>query len=152
MFFWINKVSDILFFNFWAGLFSVVPLACCVAPLSGFVSHWNTRQYSPLLVLIKIIIVKFLLKITTMKIQSDCLGIKYSRKRLTDVAFSRLYTYNTYIITHGIEMWQKIRNFCHLCSIKKSSKCGYFWVLLSLYNIQDLNLPAWGPHLEDFNI
>ena len=59
---------------------------------------------TPLLVLIKMIIVKFLLKITTMKIQSDCFGIKCSRKRPTDVAFSRLYTYNTYIITHGVEM------------------------------------------------
>ena len=38
LFFWINKVSDIFFFNFWAGLFSVVPR--CAA---WFLSHWNTR-------------------------------------------------------------------------------------------------------------
>ena len=61
-----------------------MPLACCVAPLFGFLSHWNTRHYSPHLVLIKIIIVKFLLKITTLKIQSDCFGIKRSQKRPTD--------------------------------------------------------------------
>ena len=36
LFIWINNVSDIFFSNFWAGLFSVVPLACCVASLSGF--------------------------------------------------------------------------------------------------------------------
>ena len=55
-----------------------------MAPLFGFLSHWNTRHYSPLLVVIKIIMVKFFLKITTSKIQSDCFGIKRSRKRPTD--------------------------------------------------------------------
>ena len=39
---------------------------------------------------------------------------------------SVLLTLYTYIITHGVEMRQKVRKFIHLCSIKKSSKCGYF--------------------------
>ena len=34
LFFWINKVSDIFFFNFWAGLFSVVP-RCAACMLRG---------------------------------------------------------------------------------------------------------------------
>ena len=34
LFFWINKVSDIYFFNFWAGLFSVVP-RCAACMLRG---------------------------------------------------------------------------------------------------------------------
>ena len=34
LFFWINKVSDIYFFNFWAGLFSVVP-RCSACMLRG---------------------------------------------------------------------------------------------------------------------
>ena len=119
-----------------------MPLAWCVAPLSGFLSHWNTRQYSPLLVLIKIIIVKFLLKITTMKIQSDCFGIKCSRKRPTDVASSGLYTYNTYmVIYYHTWRWNAITDtkFQPPLLDKKVSKCGYFWVLLRLHNIQDFN-------------
>ena len=70
-------------------MFDVVPLACCVAPLFGFLSHGNTQHYSPLLVLIKIIIVKFLLEITTLKMQSDCFGIERSRKRPTDCSLQQ---------------------------------------------------------------
>ena len=46
--------------------------------------HTETHHYTPLLLRIEIIIVKFLLKITSLKIQSDCFGIKRSRKRPTD--------------------------------------------------------------------
>ena len=79
----------IFLFQVWAGLFDVVPLACCVVPLFGFLSHWITRHYPPLLVLIKIIIVKFLLKITTLKIQSDCFGIKRSWKHPKDCSLQQ---------------------------------------------------------------
>ena len=57
--------------------------------VAGFLSHWNPWHYSPLLVLIKIIIVKFLLKITTLKIQSDCFGIKCSWKHPTDCSLQQ---------------------------------------------------------------
>jgi len=61
----------------------------CGTFVAGFLSHWNPRHYSPLLVLIKIIIVKFLLKITTLKIQSDCFGIKRSWKHPTDCSLQQ---------------------------------------------------------------
>ena len=50
--------------------------------------HTETHHYSPLLVLIKIIIV-IVLKITTLEIQSDCFGIKRSRKRPTDCSLQQ---------------------------------------------------------------
>ena len=128
-----------------------MPLACCVAPSFGFLSHWNIRQYSPLLVLIEIIIVKFLLKITTLKIRSDCFGIKRCQTRPTDCSLQQaLHIYYHTWRWKVVKDKSKIRNFSHLWSIKKFSKCGYFWVIPSLYNIQDFIFLAWGPHLEDF--
>ena len=102
-----------------------------------------------LLVLIKIIIVKLLLQIATLKIQSDYFGIKRSRKCPADCSIQQ----PLHIYYHNWR-WNVIkeRKFQHLWLIKKSLKCGYLWVLLSLYNIQDFILLAWGPHLEDFNI
>ena len=47
VFFWINEVSDVSLSKlYWAGLFNVVPLACCVAPFFGFISHWNTPLFT----------------------------------------------------------------------------------------------------------
>ena len=85
LFFWINKVSAwCFFFKFWAGF----SLRCAGLHAAWFLSlvsfHTETHRYTPLLLRIKIIIVKFLLKITSLKIQSDCFGIKRSQKRPTD--------------------------------------------------------------------
>ena len=117
-----NKVSDVSF--------SISEEAClhCAGlyaawHLSLGSYHTETHHYWPLLLRMKIIIVKFLLTITTLKIQSDYFGIKRSRKAQQIVAFSRLYPF---ILSHGVEMWLKIRNFSHIWSMKKSSKCVYF--------------------------
>ena len=114
--------------------------------------HTETHHYSPPVAtpsLNYIIIVKFLLTITTLKIQSDCFGVKHSLNRSTDCSLQQ-----TLPIYYHTWCWNviKIRNFSHLWSMKKSSKCGYFWVLLSLYNIQDFIFLVWGPRSEDVNI
>ena len=88
LFFWINKVSAwCFFFKFWAG-FSLCCAGCAGLHAAWFLSlgsfHTETHRYTPLLLGIKIIIVKFLLKITSLKMQSDCFGIKRSQKRPTD--------------------------------------------------------------------
>ena len=77
-----------------------LPHAVCSLQMSHRLSlgsyHTETNHlHSSLLVLIKKIIVKFLLKITILKIQSYCFGLKRSRKRPTDcsLAFSRLFRY-----------------------------------------------------------
>ena len=83
LFFWINKVSDVSFSNSEQACLRCAGLhAAWHLSLGSY--HTETHHYSPLLVLIKIIIVKFLLKITTLKIQIDYLGIKRPRKRPTD--------------------------------------------------------------------
>ena len=83
LFFWINKGSDVSFSN---------PEQACL-PCAGLHAAWHlslgsyhteTHHYSPLLLRIKIIIVKFLLTITTLKIQSNGFSIKRARKRPTD--------------------------------------------------------------------
>ena len=61
--------------------------------------HTETHRYTPLLLRIEIIIVKFHLKITSLKIQSDCFGIKRSQKRPTDCCFHQALH-----MTHGVEM------------------------------------------------
>ena len=59
---------------------------------------------------IKIIIVKFHLKITTLKMLSDCFGIKRSRKRPTDCSLRQvIHIY----YPKCVQMWKKIRNFSH---------------------------------------
>ena len=158
-FFWPEYWSALLntqsfwyfFFKFWASLFNVVALACCVAPFFGCLSYWNTRTTlftSPCLIEI-IIIVKFLLKITTLKIQSDCFRIKRSQKRPTDCILQQ----DLHIYYHTWH-WNVIKDTKFQPSLldKKCSKCEYFWVPFSLYGIQDFILLAWGPHFEDFNI
>ena len=90
LFFWINKVSDVSFSN------SEQACLCCAGlhaawHLSLGSYHTETHHYSPFLLLIKIIIVKFLL--TTLKIQSDCFGIKHSQKHPTDF---------THILSHMV--------------------------------------------------
>ena len=142
-FFWINVVADVS--NSKQTCWTLCRLHTAWH-LSLGSYHTETHHYPPLVVLIKVIIVKFHLKITTLKMLSDCFGIKRSRKRLTYC--------NLRQALHALSKrrWNVIKdtNFSHLWSIKKPSKCGYFWVLLSLYNIQDFILLAWGPHLEDF--
>ena len=66
----------------------VVP-ACMLRGLSLDSYHTETHHYTPLLLRIKIIIVKFLFKITSLKIQSDCFGVKRSRKRPTDCSLQQ---------------------------------------------------------------
>ena len=72
--FWINKVSDVSFSNS-----EQACLRCAGLHAAWYLSlgcfHTETHHYAPLLLRIKIIIDKFLLKITSLKIQSDCFGI-----------------------------------------------------------------------------
>ena len=42
-----------------------------------------------------------------------------------------------YIPTRGREICPRIQNFSNFWPLQKSLKCGYFWVLLCLYNYQD---------------
>ena len=146
LFFWINKVSDVSFSNSEQACLRCAGLhAAWHLSLGSY--HTETHHYSPLLVLIKIIIVKFLLKATTLKKRSDCFGIKCSRKRPTDCSPQKAWH------IYSSHMALKCDKRYEIWSIfKKSSKCRYFWVRLSLYNIQDFILLSWGPHLEDFNI
>ena len=51
--------------------------------------HTETHHYSPLVLRMKMVTFKFLVTITTLKIQSDCFGIKRSRKRPTDFSLQR---------------------------------------------------------------
>ena len=102
LFFWINKVSDVSFSNSeqaclrCTGLHAAWHLSLCSY-------HTETHHlYSPLLLRIKINIVKFLSKIITLKIQSDCFGIKHCRKRPTYCSSQQTLPM---IITHGVEMW-----------------------------------------------
>ena len=121
--------------------------------VAGFLSHWNPWHYSPLLVLIKIIIVKFLLKITTLKIQSDRFGIKCSWKHPTDCSLQQAL--HIYYHTWRWDVMKDTKFQPSLVDkkvIKNVGTSGYFWVLLSLYNIEDFILLAWGPHLGDFII
>ena len=86
LFFWINKVCDFSFSNSEQACLTLCRLhAAWHLCLAGLVSHWNTWHYSPLLVLIKMIINSQIpFKITTLKIQMDCFDIKRSWKRRTD--------------------------------------------------------------------
>ena len=83
LFFWINKVSDVSFSNSEQACLRCAGLhAAWHLSLGSY--HTETHHYSPLLLRIKIIIVKFLLTITTLKIQSNGFSIKRARKRPTD--------------------------------------------------------------------
>ena len=89
LFLWINKVSDVSFSNS-----KQARLRCAGLHAAWYLSlgscHTETHHYTPLLLRIKTIIVKFLLKITSSKIQSDYFGIKRSaRKRPTDCSLQQ---------------------------------------------------------------
>ena len=84
LFFWINKVSDVSFSNSEQACLRCAGLHAALH-LSFGSYHTETHHLkSPLLFRIKIIIVTFLLKLTTLTIQSDCFSIKRSRQRPTD--------------------------------------------------------------------
>ena len=109
--------------------------------------HTETHHYSPLLLRIKIIIVKFLSKITTLKIQSDCFGVTSSRKRSTDCSLQQ-----TLPVYYHTWHWNAIKDSKFQPSLvdKKSlqnvATSGYFLACTIFI------LLAWGPHLDDFNI
>ena len=112
LFFWINKVSDVSF-----SISEQACLRCAGLHAAWHLSlgsyHTETHHFSPLLLRIKIIIVKFLLTITTLRMQSDCFGIKRSRKRPTD--YSLQQTLPTFWRLQFIDQrWLKFRIFYHI--------------------------------------
>ena len=135
----LNKESFwCFFFKFWAG-FSLhcAGLHAAWHLLGSY--HTETHHFSPLLLGIKIIIVKFLLTITTLKIQSDCFGIKRSRKRPTDCSLQQ-----TLPIYYDTWRWNVIKDSKFQPSLV-DKKVFKMWLLLSVYNIYDFILLAWGP-------
>ena len=78
-----------------------------------------------------------------LKVKNDCYGKTTLSKALNRLRPSADLTY---IPTRGIEMCSRIQNFSDFWPLQKSLKCGYFWVLLCLYNYQDSISLAWSPY------
>ena len=123
--------------RFSTGLFGVLPLATWLLFLESIVlkdSQCNTPLFTAPLTHSLQKTVKIRSNTSILKVKNDCYGKTTLSKALNRLRPSADLTY---IPTRGIEMCSRMQNFSDFWPLQKSLKCGYFWVLLCLYNYQD---------------